>query len=272
MDHEVEDKFHFLDILIRQTSDGTLQRHIHRKNTWSGVYLNYHSFCSMSYKKGIVRTLFDRSSKICSKECLEDEIYLITNYLRENVYTVKFIQKYGQTNPRVKYNIIEKKTCFLHLGFKGDEITEIINRRINSALKMTYPAAKLTMLWETNCSLKQTKIDRSSFLRSSNCIYQFTCTCRSTYIKRTERRLHVRISEHVPKKLRLRGTKSLKIAIAQHLLGTRHTTDIPHAFKIISRQRNTTSLCFAEAIAIRKTLKPHSCIQKETVINLLQPW
>ncbi|CAH8477181.1 unnamed protein product [Schistosoma mattheei] len=33
MEHEVDDKFHFLDIGISRTSDGTLQRHIHRKNT-----------------------------------------------------------------------------------------------------------------------------------------------------------------------------------------------------------------------------------------------
>lgn len=32
MEHEAEGKFHFLDIEIQQTSDGTLQRRIQRKN------------------------------------------------------------------------------------------------------------------------------------------------------------------------------------------------------------------------------------------------
>ena len=130
---------------------------------------------------------------------------------------------------------------------------------------------RVTTVWETNCSLKQTKIDKSSFLSTSNCIYQFTCTCRSTYIGRTERRVHVRISEHVPKKLRLQGSRALNSAIARHLLDTGHSIDISHAFKIISKQRSTTALRFAEAIAIKK-LKPDLCIQKETVINLLLPW
>ncbi|CAH8681898.1 unnamed protein product [Schistosoma haematobium] len=271
MEQEAEDKFHFLDVGIRRTSDGKLHRHIHHKNTWSGLYLNYHSFCPMSYKKGIVRTLFDRAQKICSKEYLNDEINLITNVLRDNEYPLKFIQKYAKSNPHTKYDGVERKTCFLHLRFIGDEIAGIINQRINSALKVTYPAAKLMTVWQTNCSLQQTKIDKPSFLSSSNCIYQFTCTCQSTYIGRTERRVHVRISEHVPKNLRLRGTRAFNSAIARHLLDTGHTIDIPHAFKVINRQRSTTTLRFAEAIMIKK-LKPDLCIQKETLISLSLPW
>ncbi|KAH9595807.1 Eukaryotic translation initiation factor 3 subunit H, variant 2 [Schistosoma haematobium] len=251
MEQEVEGESHFLDIRIRRTSDGTLHRHIHRKNTRSGVYLNCYSFCPMSYKKGIVRTLFDRARKICSNECLDDKIALITNCLRGNAYPVKFIYKYSKTNPRAKYDRVGKKTCFLYLRFKGDEIAGLINHRLNSELKVAYPAAKLTTVWETNCSLKQTKIDKSSFLSSSNCIYQSTYTCQSTYIRRTERRVHVRISEHVPKNLRLPGTKALNSAIARHLLDTGHTIDIPHAFKIINRQRSTTTLRFAETIVIK---------------------
>lgn len=33
MEHEVEGKFYLLDIGIGRTSDGTLQRYIHRENT-----------------------------------------------------------------------------------------------------------------------------------------------------------------------------------------------------------------------------------------------
>ncbi|VDP57339.1 unnamed protein product [Schistosoma curassoni] len=98
----------------------------------------------MSYKKGILRTLFDRARKIYSKECLDDEITLITNVLPENAYPLKFIQKYAKTNPQTKYDGVEKRTCFLHLRFKGDEIAGLINHRLNSALKVAYPAAKLT--------------------------------------------------------------------------------------------------------------------------------
>ncbi|CAH8681638.1 unnamed protein product [Schistosoma haematobium] len=163
MEQEAEDKFHFLDVGIRRTSDGKLHRHINHKNTWSGLYLNYHSFCLMSYKKGIVRTLFDCAQQICSKEYLDDEVNLITNVLRDNKYPLKFIQKYAKSNPRTKYDGVERKTCFLHLRFKGDEIAGIINHRINSALKVTYPAAKLMTVWQTNCSLQQTKIDKPPF-------------------------------------------------------------------------------------------------------------
>ncbi|VDO72313.1 unnamed protein product [Schistosoma mattheei] len=146
MEQEVEGKFHFLDIGIKRTSDGTIHRHIHHKNTWSGLHLNYYSFCPMSYKKGIVRTTFDCARKLCSKECLDDEINLIINVLREYVYPLKSIQKHAKTNLRTKYDGVEKKTHFLHLRFKGDEIAGLINHRLTSALKVDYPAAKLMIV------------------------------------------------------------------------------------------------------------------------------
>lgn len=68
-------------------------------------------------------------------------------------------------------------------------------------------------------------------------ICQFTCACQSTYIVKKERRVHVRISENVPNS-----------AIARHLIDTRHTIDIPQSFKIISKQKKTASLWFAEVV------------------------
>lgn len=60
---------------------------------------------------------------------------------------------------------------------------------------------------------------------------------------------------------------ALVSVIARHLLDPRNTTDIAQAFKVISKQQDTVSLRFAEAVAIIK-IKPDLFIQKETVISL----
>lgn len=80
---------------------------------------------------------FECARKICSNECLEEEIVLINNFLRENAYLEKFIHTYTNTNPRVKYDIVGKKTCLLYLRFKRDEIIGIVNHRIDSVSNVT---------------------------------------------------------------------------------------------------------------------------------------
>ncbi|CAH8863643.1 unnamed protein product [Trichobilharzia szidati] len=138
-------------------------------------------------------------------------------------------------------------------------------------MKRTYPAAKLVCVYQTTSCLRQSKVDKYPPHVTSNCVYQFTCTCQSTYIGRTERSVIVRISEHIPKNLRLKGPQVLNSAITRHLLDTGHNVDNLKSFKIINKQKKPNLLRFAEAIAIRR-LKPNLCTQKETVVNLALPW
>nr|CAH8864918.1 unnamed protein product [Trichobilharzia regenti] len=68
----------------------------------------------------------------------------------------------------------------------------------------------------------------------------FTCICGSSYIGRTERSSYLRFSEHVPKRLYLKGTNALNSA--RHPLDTGHRVDVEKSFKIISRQKVQFSL------------------------------
>nr|AAX30776.2 SJCHGC07642 protein [Schistosoma japonicum] len=51
------------------------------------------------------------------------------------------------------------------------------------------------------------------------------CVPKHTHWK-TERRVHIRISEYVSKCLRLKGTTALNSAISRHLTDSYHTIDI----------------------------------------------
>ncbi|CAH8643572.1 unnamed protein product [Schistosoma mattheei] len=272
MEHEQNDMFHFLDVAIKRRRDGTVQRSIYRKSTWNGIYLNFNSFCPLSYKKALVKTLFYRAEKICTTDKLEEELMKVEKCLRDNFYPQKFIDKYKkrkQNNTEVI--TVNKKPITISLNFKGDEVTNTINRRLNTALARTYPAAKLQILYKTTCSITQSKVDKHPFHVTANCIYKFTCTCQSSYIGRTERRAYLRFFEHVPKSLRTRERKTLNSAITKHLLDTGHQVDTLQSFKVISKQPNSSLLKFAEAVAIRRQ-KPDLCVQKEMVINLSLPW
>ncbi|CAH8484591.1 unnamed protein product [Schistosoma mattheei] len=272
MEHEQNDMFHFLDVAIKRRRDGTVQRSIYRKSNWNGLYLNFNSFCPISYKKALVKTLFYRAEKICTTDKLEEELMNVEKCLKENFYPQKFIDKYKRPKEKkTEITMVNKKPVYINLNFKGDDVAQIINKRLNTAITRTYPAAKLLILYKTTCSITQSKIDKQPFQVTANCIYKFTCTCQSSYIGRTERRAYLRFFEHVPKSLRTRERKTLNSAITKHLLDTGHQVDTLQSFRVISKQPNSSLLKFAEAIAIRRQ-KPDLCIQKETVVNLSLPW
>ncbi|VDP82445.1 unnamed protein product [Schistosoma mattheei] len=56
----------FLDILLSRRDDGTIRRSVYRKPTWTGQYLNFHSFCPLQYKRYLVKCLFKRTQGICT--------------------------------------------------------------------------------------------------------------------------------------------------------------------------------------------------------------
>ena len=46
--------------------DNKLVTSLHRKKTFSGVYMNYNSFLSLKYKKGLIHTLLFRAFNMCA--------------------------------------------------------------------------------------------------------------------------------------------------------------------------------------------------------------
>ncbi|CAH8838228.1 unnamed protein product [Trichobilharzia szidati] len=249
-----------------------IEKSIYRKETWTGQYLHYNSFCPISYKRGLVRTLYDRARKLCSPNKVEEELDFIEKCLRENGYPKGFIQKYSrEKDKKEKHPTVEKKKVFICLPFKGDAVSQKIDRRLKGAINRSFPAAKLITVYNTTPSMIHSKLDKYPADVTSNCVYEFTCTCGSKYIGRTERRASIRFSEHIPRNLCLKGSKYSQSAITRHIVDTGHLVEISKSFKILNRQRTANLLRFAEAIAIKR-FKPDLCIQKESVINLSLPW
>ena len=54
----------FLDVKVIRSPEGIFSTSLYRKQTYSGVYLNLNSFSPVSYKVGLVRTLFYRVHRI----------------------------------------------------------------------------------------------------------------------------------------------------------------------------------------------------------------
>ena len=176
MEYEDDEKFHFSDVQLERRYNGTLERSVYRKDTWSGLYLNFNSFCPVRYKRTLVKTLFSRAKRICSPNKLDSELMLLEKCLKENGYPQSFINKYGKNElKKLDTATASKKPIFIKLDYKGDDIMRMVNKRLSAALSRTYPAALLVSLPRTTSSLVQSKIDKYPSHVTSNCVYQFTC-------------------------------------------------------------------------------------------------
>ena len=93
-EEEKNDQLPFLDILISRREDGSIERSIFRKPTWTGQYLSYYSYCSVQYKRGLIRGPLNRINSIYTKDDIDDDVRLLNKTPMENGYPLKFITRW----------------------------------------------------------------------------------------------------------------------------------------------------------------------------------
>jgi hypothetical protein len=267
---EKENKLAFLDVLVYRAEGGSAILNVHHK---PGIteYLHFKSFVPISYKRTLVRTLFTRAHKICSNGTYEHESHHITNCLKRCGYPSAFITKYSSpSTSQTTVSLAPKKSVYIKLSFKGDDVTNHISRSLRGAVQRTFPAADVLFLSKTTRLPLPPVKDSLPILSTSQCVYKYECTCGSTYVGRTERQLSVRVSEHLPKWLRNSLEKTARSAITKHIMDA-NCPNNQNALRIVIRQNSVTLLRGAEAVAITR-LKPNLCVQKEMVLALALPW
>ncbi|BHF85905.1 hypothetical protein SprV_1002908000 [Sparganum proliferum] len=262
----------FLDVLLSRRPDGSVRRSVYRKKTWSGQYTNFASFVPLQQKRNLVRCLAQRARRICSTDSIEEELRKIQDFLRENGYPERFIEKNIAERPiKPATPTAEKKTLFLKVPFQGDAASELLRRRLDQAVSRTFPAARVQIAFSTNPILRGEGKDKLPPQTTSMCIYSFTCSCGAGYIGRTSRRLSKRIREHLPAWLAKGETRRIDSAILAHVVDSGHRVDPNEAFRVIYKVPSSYPkllgqrlLATAEAAAIRLR-KPILCAQKNHV-------
>ncbi|CAM0512582.1 unnamed protein product [Fasciola hepatica] len=280
METEIEDTLHFLDIKITRNNDGTMARSVYRKETWTGRCLQFDSFVSVEYERGLVRTLFQTARHICTEDMIDNELRQLKESLTRNAYPDAFIEKHSKPKLIRQTNCsAEKLLVTICLPFIRDDINCLLKRPLGSALaKNKYYAPDLRIIHRTieipTPSVKQ----RPPMYTKSNLIYQFQCSCEATYVGRTERQLRNRVIEYIPNwvqrfvmqsgsdqrhndnvrkhKIPSSAVGRRPSAVARHLLMTQHPADRTTAFRVIYVAKNTRLLRQIDGVAIRTPLSP----------------
>jgi len=272
---ESNESLSFLDVRVTRNENGKALTSVYRKPTWSGLYLHFLSFAPIRYKRGLVRTLFDRSRKICSPEHLNEELEFLTKILSENGYPDSFIQQYSERRENPPSIGPKCKEVYIRLPFPGDSAATRLQRVLRTRTKSAYPAADPRIIFETKAIYVRPLKDSIPLGRRSHLIYQFECKCSSTYVGRTERRLSVRVAEHLPGWVFTQKKRGqLSSAITRHVVSCsffdRSASPLSY-FSVLARSPFTFKLKILEALFILER-KPPLCVQKDFVYVTKLRW
>ena len=123
----------FLDVLVERVVDGGFITSVYRKPTFTGMCLQFDSFCPVKYKIGLIRCLVNRALRICSVEKLSGELDFLRNMFLKNGYPVGIVNKHLTTDLTVGRNLDRDgdNRCILRLPYVGANNLDI-ERRVRS--------------------------------------------------------------------------------------------------------------------------------------------
>ena len=96
------------------------ERRIYRKPTFTGIYLDWHSFAPKSRKLNLIRCLSSGALNICSECKIENELKAIKDIFIDNGYPENVIDnniKYVATNFRDMNKVYGRPKCPVYLNF-----------------------------------------------------------------------------------------------------------------------------------------------------------
>ena len=180
--------------------------------------MNFNSFTSFSYKKGLIKTLIDRIYKINNTTIGFDfDIKIMKTTLEKNEFPAKNIENGVRTyleNQSLTENVEmsnSNNTRYYKLPYIGHfstytkkKLNEIIKQfcKTDTKIQLIFTSFKLSSMFSTK--------DRISYVFKSLVVYKYICpSCNASYIGKTCRHLSTRINEHL--------TTDTKSNIFQHI-------------------------------------------------------
>ena len=226
MEEESNGQLQFLDVQVKR-GDSSFLTSVYRKPTFTGLYLNWHSFVLKSRKLNLIRCLSYRALNICSECKIDNELRAIRDIFIDYRYPEDVIDsniKYMVTKFRDTNKVFGPLKCpvYFRLPWVGFA-TESIANKITSSVYRCYNAVNLSPIFTPRPAFNSTNKDKLPIFKQCNLIYKFICRCNSTYIGMTCQRLEVRVRQHIPRSLlsgRLTSghSQAMDSAIGEHLL------------------------------------------------------
>ena len=267
MEVENAGQIQFLDTVIVK-GDRFFQIDVFRKQTDTGMYLNWASLVPIGYKIGLVKCLLDRAYSICSSwEAIHKQFEYIRNALHNNGYPNNIIDKcldsvlnkhVGDTNNPVAAD--PKPRLMLKLPYCGD-VSVRLKKRLLKLFQKYYPNADLRVVFKSGFTIGKLFPfkDRAPASVRSHAVYMVKCEgCPSFYVGKTINHVFFRVKREIT-------SMSENSPVFQHAKKSGENCNfILENTTILCSDPIDSRLCIKESLLI-KQLKPDLNRDKESV-------
>ena len=205
VEKELGGKLPFLDVLISKREDRNFDMTTYLKPTNSGLLTNFLSFTAFPYKLGLVKTLFDRSSKINSNELLRKrDFQRIKNTLQRNNFPSLLLNKISskvlrsQNDENSSSPRDESEPRFFKLPYLG-HFSSQLSLKMKKLVERYCKDTNIKLIF-TTCKIGSYFPNKDQFLQkfTSHVVYHFKCAeCNICYIGETHRHYDTRVHEHL---------------------------------------------------------------------------
>ena len=272
VEEEENGSLSFLDIKITRNGD-KLMTSIHRKKTFSGVYLNYDSFLPRDYKRGLISTLLYRAYTLCSDyNSIHEEISKLKTIWQKNNFPLSFIDRcvkkffdklfVKRKTPAQASNKKEAMICLLFLG----KISIQVKKKLRQIFREVAPNIHPRIVFKSPNRLRNSFSFKDKLPQNldSMLLYKFTCNaCNCVYIGETKRHYQVRAYEHLGVSILIENLLSYNensaTAVRQHCHDCDHPASMDN-FQVVGHANNKFHLRLKESLL--------TGVVKPTIINV----
>ena len=249
-------------MFVCKIDEDHLETNVFRKETHSGVFLNYQAIAPTAWKRGLIFCLLHRARMICSSMSLFfEEVDKLRHMFTRNGYSHRFFDavcdKFQKPKPLDDVSeLLESEEseripfCLFKVPFYGrssrgfaKEFKTLVETRFEVDLRVVYTTRKVGSYFRLK--------SRSPPTLNTNVVYRFTCAVKAhiTYIGYTSRHLLTRVEEHTDL------TKNTKSHVKSHILacdGCRNADVSFDDFTILKHYSSEMDCKVGEALAIKK--------------------
>ena len=256
METETNNRLNFLDVTISK-SPSHFSTNVFRKDTYTGLGLNFYNFCPDIYKFNSFKTLINRAYKICSDWfSFSQELQTLEKYFQQNNYPSHIFHKFVKAfldsiyHPKLPVATVPKLVIYSPFPFLGSK-TKQLQKEMTHILHKYYPFLNVKFAFSNNFRTKNFFKFKDSLvpLMRHNVVYLYTCPkCDlGRYIGCTTRLLRTRICGHMGVSHRTldSGATKEKSAIRQHSIHCKTNVNF-NDFKVLFSVSSKQSLLIAE--------------------------
>ena len=246
----------FLDVHI-ELKEGGCDTWVFRKETHTGVLLNFDAVTPPRWKSGLILCLLNRAHRICSSlELFKLEVDKLKNMFIKNAYPASFFDKTYKRfldkieNTQVLNTDAGEENFKFNLSIPyigkqsetfGRKISALVTEKFDIDINLVYTTAKVGSFFRLKCVTPAPLV--------SCVVYEFRCLGdqTATYVGMAERNMTLRVADHI--------RKSSKTAIGIHRKSCQtcqNTKLSTEHFKILKKCRDEKETKIHEALEIVK--------------------